>query len=397
MQPRNKRQDNNSTNRSGNDFVNAPILAATTLQADNNFQAPTMKHQESAQHNHPQANEEEMISEFFTSKDLDLDSLLSSDEISVDDETFTAVDTDSDGYISQEELLAYTTSLKESLNAQDMTMNQFKEALQNLGIIPDKREQDFEEATVVTTENGYETTIDGDSNLDNAILITLDDTSSSEDAITVNLLQEDSSDQIIDFMLVDGIEDVTLNVVEDSDNSTDDLVAINQLVLDGTETLSITSQESIMISNIKSDSLQTIDLTHATGGFEIRNVESENTVTFKVSDLGDGIGKINFDSDNDDVLDASVSVIGLNRGVEDVIEFGETSLDNSFLINNIELGSDENSDTIDLSALGITLDDLTFTDGDFYSTEITSDSFDGSIILTGVSSDQIDTSNIVFE
>lgn len=390
----NKRNSDSFSNRGGQSLA-APMAAAGVSAAS----LESFGMQQKPQHNqeHTKANKDDMVADYFADKDTDLDSQLSSSEVSMDAETFATVDANSNEYISQDELSDYVTTLEESLQSDAISFGEFHESMQSLDLIPGQRMPDMQEIEVVNVDGTNEATLNGDY-IQDAITITLDDTSSDADSVTVNLSQVDGDDQIIKYMLVDGIEDVTLNVVQDADNATDDIVVLNELVLDDTETLTVVSQESVMIGHIKSDSLETIDLTQAKAGFEIHNVDSANVVTFKIDDLGDGVGKINFDSDNDSILDSSVSVINLSRGVEDIIEFGSQSLNDSLLINNIELSDNENSDTLDFSALGIdSVDELVISDSDYFSTEITSDAFDGTIILTGITADQIDSSNFVFE
>lgn len=382
---------NESANRNGSDFVHIPMI----LQ---NFKVNSHSDLSVIPKSLAQI-ESKVITDFFGSNDLDFNSLLSTDEVSFNEETFMTIDTNEDEYISKDELSQYIFSLKESLKVEDISLTEFEESMENLGLIQHEMIQEFEKVNVSSTENGNEVTIEGDyTNLDNAILVTLNDTTSTDDEIIINFMQEDGVDQIVDYILVDGIEDVTLNILTDNDNSSDDVVSINQLVLDDTETLSIVSEESIVINNIKSDSLQTIDLTQANAGFEIYNVESSNIITFKVDTLKDDTGRINYDSDDNGILDSSFSIISLNKGITEIIEFHSTSFDGNLLINNIELGTSENSDMIDFSSLGVTsMDELVFTDDGFNSVEMTSDSFDGSIILVGISSDQVDSANFILQ
>lgn len=382
---------NESANRNGSDFVHIPMI----LQ---NFKVNSHSDLSVIPKSLAQI-ESKVITDFFGSNDLDFNSLLSTDEVSFNEETFMTIDTNEDEYISKDELSQYIFSLKESLKVEDISLTEFEESMENLGLIQHEATQEFEKINVSTTENGNEVIIEGNyTNLENAILVTLDDTTSTDDEIIINFMQEDGVDQIVDYILVDGIEDVTLNILTDNDNSSDDVVSINQLVLDDTETLSIVSEESIVINHIKSDSLETIDLTQANAGFEIYNVESSNIITFKVDTLKDDTGRINYDSDDNGILDSSFSIISLNKGITEIIEFQSTSFDGNLLINNIELGTSENSDMIDFSSLGvISMDELVFTDDGFNSVEMTSDSFDGSIILVGISSDQVDSANFILQ
>lgn len=401
MNQKNKKEESQSTNRI-NDFLYVPALA--TIKSNSSDLSSTYKLSE--KHNNTKDSRTNIVDDFFNNNDLDLDSLLSSEDISIDEELFSIINSNEDEYISKDELSDYIVTLKDSLKSEDISISEFKESVEDFVNEKQNITQNVEELSVTTTEDGNEVTIEGDySTLDNSILITLDDVTSSDDEITVNLVQEDESNQTIDDITIDGIENVTLNVVEDVDNSSDDVVSINNLVMDDTETLTILSEESISINNIKSESLSTIDLTQATAGFEINNVESSNIVTFKIGTILDGTGEFNYDSNNDNILDSSFSAVGLSTGIEDIIDFTSNSLDNNLLIKNAELGISENSDTINFSSLGIdTVDDLIFTDinssqenkYDYSGLEITSEYFDGSVTLVGTTTTDVDYSNFIF-
>jgi hypothetical protein len=256
-----------------------------------------------------------------------------------------------------------------------------------------------EDLEVTSTDNGYEGTITGDSE-DVMIVATLDDVSGTSDEIIINLTQDDGVTQTIDALSVVGIESVNLNITVDDSNDTDDDVVISHLDMDSATSLQITSEESIEINGVHSDALEEIDLSGITSGFKINHTHSNSDMNYIVDAIGDGTSTLNLDSDGDGTLDSSVSEIELNFNVIDTITFSETSLENTLLVERMEAGVD----ILDLSALNVTsIDDLTLTEGEWaYSCqdstdlEITSDLFEGSIILSGISSSDIDASSFIF-
>jgi hypothetical protein len=259
-----------------------------------------------------------------------------------------------------------------------------------------------EDLEITSTDNGYEGTITGDSE-DVILVATLDDVSGTEDEIIINLTQDDGSTQTIAGLSVEGVEDVNLNITVDDSNDTDDDVVISHLDMDSAVSLSIVSEESIDINGIHASDLEEIDLSGVTSGFTINHTHSSSDMNYIVDVIGDGTSTLNLDSDSDGTLDASVSEIELNFNVQDTITFSATSLESTLLVERMEVG--EGEDILDLSALGVTsLDDLTLTDGSWTTyhcsesedLEITSDLFEGSIILSGVISSDIDASNFIF-
>ena len=114
---------------------------------------------------------------------------------------------------------------------------------------------DIDTLEYTLTTEGYEFTIDENYDSSDYIYVTLDDTSSDQNSAIINLTQEDGVDQTINILDIDGIEDVTLNVIDDILNTTDDLISIDKLIINDTQTLNIHSQESIEINNIISKKL----------------------------------------------------------------------------------------------------------------------------------------------
>jgi hypothetical protein len=257
------------------------------------------------------------------------------------------------------------------------------------------------------TDNGNEFTIDSDSVL-NILSATLDDVSGDSDAIIVNFSEVDGDTQTVSGLKALGIENIVLNIVADETNDTDDNVILSRLIVDDLNTLSVVSEESVSIGRMQASSLETIDLTGATAGFEIGHTHSQNAVTYIIDTIGDGVGNLNLDIDADGVLDTSASSIELNNLVQDTLDFSSTSLESDLIVTRFEVDSDDvYDDVIDLSSLGITsIDDLIFTESDYVDyghcsststdTMITSDSFEGSIILAGISSSDLDATNFLF-
>ena len=341
--------------------------------------------------NHANNNLNNPINSFINNHDIDADSLLSSQEIDIDEAIFSLIDTNSDDNLSTKEIEKKLISVDNSFQEGEITIEEYQEFASNFDLAVDALEY------TITTE-GYEFTIDENNDSTDYIFVTLDDTSSTEDSAIINFTQEDGIDQTINILDINGIEDVTLNITDDILNTTDDLVSIDKLIINDTQTLNIHSQESIEIKNIITDSLETIDLSALEGGFNIGNIEAQNGITFKISSVGDGVNKI----DDNNPFD-TISSIELNKGLTDIVQFSSTSLDDTLLIKNAEIGEENPSDLFDFSFLGLSsIDELTFIDSSseenhgFNTLEITSDYFDGTLLLSGVTSSDVDSTDFIF-
>lgn len=176
------------------------------------------------------------------------------------------------------------------------------------------------------------------------------------DSITV-VFEVEAASSIDDMDLTD-VETVTFDV------GTDDDVVFDALELSGVTTLIVTGEGDIDMSAATSDALETVDLSAATGVVEL-DLSGSAGVEVIVGDLGDG------------------STITLAAaGSRETVVFGDT-ISNAIEIDGFDVGNTITDDVIDLSSLGIDFDDLEF-DDDGTDTTITSDAFDGSIVLLGV-------------
>lgn len=377
MKHQDKRKDNSAKSQHNLMALGSALILDENLDAHNKNNA-----------NHNLSN---IINNFINSHDIDADSLLSSEEIDIDETIFSLIDTNSDEKLSTKEIEKKLISLHNSFQEGEISVEEYQEFASNFDL-------DIDTLEYTLTTEGYEFTIDENYDSSDYIYVTLDDTSSDQDSAIINLTQEDGVDQTINILDIEGIEDVTLNVIDDILNTTDDLILIDKLIINDTQTLNIHSQESIEINNIISDSLETIDLSALEGGFDIGNIETSNGITFKISNIGDGLSKI----DDTEEVDTTSS-IELNKGVSDIVQFSSTSLDETLLIKNTEIGEENPSDLFDFSFLGISsIDELTFIDSSndenhgFNTLEITSDYFDGTLLLSGVTSSDIDANDFIF-
>jgi len=377
MKHQDKRKDNSAKSQHNLMALGSALILDENLDAHNKNNA-----------NHNLSN---IINNFINSHDIDADSLLSSEEIDIDETIFSLIDTNSDENLSTKEIEKKLISLHNSFQEGEISVEEYQEFASNFDL-------DIDTLEYTLTTEGYEFTIDENYDSSDYIYVTLDDTSSDQDSAIINLTQEDGVDQTINILDIEGIEDVTLNVIDDILNTTDDLILIDKLIINDTQTLNIHSQESIEINNIISDSLEIIDLSALEGGFDIGNIETSNGITFKISNIGDGLSKI----DDTEEVDTTSS-IELNKGVSDIVQFSSTSLDETLLIKNTEIGEENPSDLFDFSFLGISsIDELTFIDSSndenhgFNTLEITSDYFDGTLLLSGVTSSDIDANDFIF-
>jgi S-layer protein len=178
------------------------------------------------------------------------------------------------------------------------------------------------------------------------------------DSVTVAIGHTTVAGVTIDDVQLDGIETVTIEA------NASGATTVTTLDLTGTETLVISGDSNLDLdaANVVDTTLETVDLSDMTGVLEL-DLDTDG-VTIIVGDLGDG------------------STITLAAGDRNTIEFG-AEISNEIEISGFDAGSTLSDDVMDLSALGIDFADLDIAD-DGTDTTITSDAFDGSIVLLGV-------------
>jgi hypothetical protein len=178
------------------------------------------------------------------------------------------------------------------------------------------------------------------------------------DSVTVAIGHTTVGGVTIDDVQLDGIETVTIEA------NASGATTVTTLDLTGTETLVISGDSDLDLdaATVVDTTLETVDLSDMTGVLEL-DLDTDG-LTVIVGDLGDG------------------STITLAAGDRNTIEFG-AEISNEIEISGFDAGSTLSDDVIDLSALGIDFADLDIAD-DGADTTITSDAFDGSIVLVGV-------------
>jgi hypothetical protein len=150
----------------------------------------------------------------------------------------------------------------------------------------------------------------------------------------------------------------------------------------GVTALSFTGAGDVIIDALTdNDGIETVDLTAQTGAFEM--VALSEGATFKFGNSGD--------------IELTAVV-----NSKDVFEF-TTAFDNEVMITGGEFGGDVSDDDIDLSALGVaSLDELEFTDngGNLEITSVAAEdgtqAFAGTIVLVGVTANQVNTDDFIF-
>lgn len=188
------------------------------------------------------------------------------------------------------------------------------------------------------------------------------------DELVLNLTDNVTS---VDEFTATGTTDLVINV--------DAAVVIDAFFIVDVESLTITGDQDLDLDTLTTAAaLETIDTSGMTGTLEIDLDDSEG-VEFIVGNLGAG-SEITLDTD---------------EAASDILVFGDT-LDNDVTIDNFTDGDSIIADLLDLSALGISsIGDLDFAEaaGD---TTITSDLFDGSIVLLGVTIAGLNAANFEF-
>jgi hypothetical protein len=236
------------------------------------------------------------------------------------------------------------------------------------------------------------------------VSIALDDATGETDSLDVELYSSDD-DATADESLTQTISSLTINDVETlniSTNEGDDsgVTTVSALIADAATTINLTGDAGLIISDGSgADAVETIDLSDFAAGFDLAAFGAG--ATFKLGSIADGENGNNIDTNQDTTLNDAFSAITLLAGQKDVVEF--TNLDNSIVINGVEGGGDISDDDFDFSAMGIAFEDLTFTDGDYNNdavgsddVAITSDQFDGTIYMLGVTSTDLNQVDFIF-
>ncbi len=176
---------------------------------------------------------------------------------------------------------------------------------------------------------------------------------------------------------VRGIETVNVSTTSALDDTT-----IAELEVDGVTTLSFAGAGDVTIQDVDdantannaTTKVATVDLTAQKGTFTMAALDYGTT--FKLGNAGD------------------TSLNGVTDS-RDTFQF-TTKFDNDVLITNGNFGGDVTDDKIDLSALGVTgIDKLVFTNTGA-DLKITSDEFDGAIVLAGIQSGQVNANDFIF-
>jgi hypothetical protein len=200
---------------------------------------------------------------------------------------------------------------------------------------------------------------------------------STGDADTLGLAINAGAAATVADLDVTDVETVNVSTAADTDD-----VTFTTIETDGVTALKFSGAGDVIIdavtdgdtANDATTKIATVDLTEQTGIFEM--VALGYGTTFNLGNAGD----------------IELNAVTNSR---DTFVF-TTAFDNEVLINDGEFGGDVTDDRIDLSALGLTgIDDLTFTDnaGDL---EITSDAFEGTIVLAGVLGNEVNASDFIF-
>ncbi len=178
------------------------------------------------------------------------------------------------------------------------------------------------------------------------------------------VINADAATTLADLDVTD-VETVNVSTTAETDDTT-----FTTIETDGVTALTFAGAGDVIISaitdgdntNDADTKIASVDLSAQTGAFEMAALGYGTT--FTLGNAGD-------------------SEFTLAAGDTDTFVF-TTAFDNEVLINGGEFGGDIGDDKLDLSALGLTdINDLTFTDTGA-DVEITSDAFEGTIVLAGV-------------
>ncbi|MCE7915507.1 MAG: hypothetical protein DYH15_12735 [Nitrosomonas sp. PRO4] len=191
------------------------------------------------------------------------------------------------------------------------------------------------------------------------------------------VINADAATTLADLDVTD-VETVNVSTTAETDDTT-----FTTIETDGVTALTFAGAGDVIISaitdgdntNDADTKIASVDLSAQTGAFEMAALGYGTT--FTLGNAGD-------------------SEFTLAAGETDTFVF-TTAFDNEVLINGGEFGGDIGDDKLDLSALGLTdINDLTFTDTGA-DVEITSDAFEGTIVLAGVPNvTDINASDFIF-
>jgi len=196
---------------------------------------------------------------------------------------------------------------------------------------------------------------------------------------------------------VTGVETVNVTTTADTDDTT-----FTAIETDGVSALSFAGAGDIIITDITDADatndatvkIANIDLTGQTGGFEMTANTLGYGTTFTLADLG-ATATASYDFDDVGGGDEASELFG-TLGFTDTFVF-TTAFTGNVAIDDIEVGGDLTDDNIDLSALGLTngIDDLVATDV-AAGVLITSDAFEGQILLVGVTGAEVNADDFIF-
>jgi hypothetical protein len=204
-----------------------------------------------------------------------------------------------------------------------------------------------------------------------------------------------------------GLDVTDVETVNIATASADDDVTFAAIETDGVKKITFSGAGDVIVTDITDADptndgtvkITNVDLTGQTGGFVMDANNLGYGTTFTLGDLGNvavATTTNDYDFDGDSTDDASSQII-LTAGVRDTVKF-TSNFEGNVAINATaatEFGGDVTDDRIDLSFFDITIDDLTFEDvAD--GLLITSDAFDGQILLVGVTGADVNTTDFVF-
>jgi hypothetical protein len=196
---------------------------------------------------------------------------------------------------------------------------------------------------------------------------------------------------------VTGVETVNVTTTADTDDTTFTAIetdGVSALTFAGAGDIIITDITDADATNDATVKIANIDLTGQTGGFEMTANNLGYGTTFTLADLG-ATASANYDLDGDATNDEASELFG-TLGFTDTFVF-TTAFTGNVVIDDIEVGGDLTDDNIDLSALGLTngIDDLVATDV-AAGVLITSDAFEGQILLNGVTGAEVNVNDFIF-
>ncbi|MDO8334355.1 MAG: hypothetical protein Q7T35_06770 [Nitrosomonas sp.] len=196
---------------------------------------------------------------------------------------------------------------------------------------------------------------------------------------------------------VTGVETVNVTTTADTDDTTFTAIetdGVSALTFAGAGDIIITDITDADATNDATVKIANIDLTGQTGGFEMTANTLGYGTTFTLADLG-ATATASYDFDDVGGGDEASELFG-TLGFTDTFVF-TTAFTGNVAIDDIEVGGDLTDDNIDLSALGLTngIDDLVATDV-AAGVLITSDAFEGQILLVGVTGAEVNADDFIF-